>query len=233
MTANTYILAENDEFIWAEFTKTSMADDWKRAGKDAKQPTADFAEFPADKSDQAVDKYLAKAMRPHALAARKLTYPFPANAIPRAVDAAGKLAHSAEEQAEEAGKSVKTITRWGYAAGIAITVSLIGLVYVSWQMIQSTITMIDVNNGEIRALKDQVGTLQLLRSDQAIEGVRQAHTAYCALPASEGEASPARKSAFSAYIAAERKANSAARASGQTEPFDPSGSAGEISPPCR
>lgn len=232
MTANTYVLAENDELIWVEFTKTSGHPDWLPSAASRRMrgaPKANYADFPGPKTHLRMEDYFSRARRPHPSSSSTVEYPFPANAIPGHVEAARDLAQQASNEAETARQgaqgSAKEAERLrnlgiigGLAATIAIVLPLIGLIYVSWQMAQTTVQMADGSNGKVQALTTEVRDLRKALADRDRAQAQLIEREYCAALAAK--APPNLLTSIAARLALARKMTSRSAINEETDPLE-------------
>ena len=232
MTANSYVLAEDDELIWVEFTKTSSHPHWlppKAARSMPGKPHAKYADFPGPKTNQRIEDYFRRARRPHESRPGADDYPFPANAIPGRVEEARDLAQTAAQNAEgarlDAEKSAASARRFSNigllsvaGAAIGIVLPLFGLLYSSWTMMQTNVQMADGSNGQIRRLSQQLSEVRTSLALHEIGQARLITIEYCIELRSPA---PSRSLPILArrLLLARQAADATARAAGRGPPF--------------
>ncbi|WP_010187988.1 dCTP deaminase domain-containing protein [Sphingomonas sp. PAMC 26605] len=229
MTANTYVIAEDDELIWAEFTKTSLTPEWTaRAQNDheAPGPSADFAPFPKDKSDKGMADYFERALEPHALRSGKRNYPFPANAIPSAVERAQRTAEKAKADAKQsrldadkASDSANRIKNWGIGTILAVGIALVTLIWVTMQMVQATVGLADTTAERVRTLSGEMAALRRDVANRDASWTRTMLVDYCLVQGNTPEAQAERLKLSGRVAAAEAVATASAIAAGLPNPF--------------
>jgi deoxycytidine triphosphate deaminase len=167
MTASTYVLAEDDELIWVEFTKTSSHPDWLPASQARNmpgKPIATYADFPKPKTKMRIEDYFERARRPHESKDGFEEYPFPANAIPNGVAEAQRLAEHSKNEAKAARKAAASLQKYGFigilVAIVTTALPLAALLYSSWQMVQTTVQIADGSNGKVQALTNQLSEMR-------------------------------------------------------------------------
>ena len=232
MTANSYVLAEDDELIWVEFTKTSAHPDWlppKNARAMRGKPQANYADFPSPKTNQRIEDYFGRARRPHESRPNAEAYPFPANAIPGRVEEARDLSEAAADnavaaregaaQSAAAAKRLTNIGLWGgVLAGVSIILPLIALIISAWQMMQTNLQMADGSNGQVQALSRQLDDTRFAFASHETVQARLIGLEYCA--ELRGSADPlSLKILVRRLVLARQAADDAARAAGHNAPF--------------
>ncbi len=225
MTASTYVLAEDDELIWVEFTKTSAHPHWlpeAQARNMPGKPIAQYADFPKPKTNMRIEDYFERARRPHPSKANFETYPFPANAIPNGVAEAQRLAEDSKNEAETARKAAASLQKYGFigilVAIITTALPLAALLYSSWQMVQATVQMADGSNGKVQALTKQLAEMRgAMAAHYKVQAELMARE-YCLDLL--GKAQPERLAIMAQrLVAARRAANQSAAGIGLPPPF--------------
>jgi deoxycytidine triphosphate deaminase len=229
MTANTYVLAEDDELIWVEFTKTSLKPEWQEralADPNRLRPSADFERFPKDKSNKRMFDYFERALTPHDLRAGDRPYQFPANAIPKAVADAQRTAGSAKEDArrsrlnaDKAAGSALRIRNWGIGTILAVGLALVTLIWVTMQMVQATVSLADTTAERVRGLSEQVATLRREAANRDTAWAQTALVDFCMVNGVGPQARADRARLSTRAAAAEKVASASATAAGLRDPF--------------
>lgn len=193
MTANTYVLAEDDEVIWVEFTKVSPHPDWIEADRQAGipgYPVAGFAPFPGPKTDLTPADYFKRARRPHESRPDAGPYEFPANAIPGEVGRAAEMAARAGAEAQSATTTVNRIRNFGLVAALVAAFGLIlpifGLIGDATSMVQSETGITKEAEGRLRA---DVTALRRELTESRAADARLLGSEWCALPRDDREGS--------------------------------------------
>jgi hypothetical protein len=98
LTSNDYVLAVGDDFIWAEFTKTSLTDNWTREMPERPQRAGLLKPFPKRKANQSIADYIAKAKLGHLRLQPGLSHNTLQNSIPDAIARATKNSRQCESK---------------------------------------------------------------------------------------------------------------------------------------
>lgn len=218
MTSNEYELKVGEPFIWTEFTKTTLVDDWRDhdQASDTIEPHAKFAEFSSDKKNKPMDFYLEKARtRVPEGSTRDTPYLFPANAVPAAIETARSRALNAEAAVKRMQQGVKVWKGFGYVAAL---VALITMAALFWMTIQAFGSTRDIVQGVTsdRAAQSRLTTIPSAYSyDDRFLTAQQLFLDFCALPQKVAADWPGRTS----IVRARRHANDAAQAAGLDRPF--------------
>ena len=171
LTSNEYVLQVGDEFIWAEFTKTSLIDKWTddRVSRPARDGRP--VQFEARKRNNAMADYLNKAKQGHPRLQKGFTHTTLQNAIPESISRTEGLAQSAEQSATaaeaRAARIEKRVRGFGLAAVFAGLLALGAVLLTSWSSYQTTQGIVASTNvrvadqaGRIKDLEVLVGELQ-------------------------------------------------------------------------
>jgi hypothetical protein len=215
MTANTYYLAEDDEFIWVEFTKTSMTDGWLGRKGDPARPklTGTFEKFPKIKTQVPMEEYFKRALRPHPSRPTDQSSEFPVNATPSVVAEANRNAINARDDAAGARLIVKRIA-WGSIIGGSL--AAFALIYGSFQTTVAAIQQLDAATDRVGALEIQV---MEMKGPLAIQNAEAARREFCALGLSQESSAESRRRLLVAVRAAEREANRVADSINKPLPY--------------
>jgi deoxycytidine triphosphate deaminase/cell division protein FtsL len=156
LTSNNYVLAVGDDFIWAEFTKTSTTDDWIIPEEQCLPREGSLVEFPERKTDKSLADYLDKAKLGHPSLQPGLSHSTLQNAIPDAIARTRKTAEGAKESAAKAKKQVNRLT--AFVTGIGL-LTFVGAAGVLWTQIQSSrsalLTTLGIVNNTNTAVQEQ------------------------------------------------------------------------------
>lgn len=158
LTSNTYVIAVGDDFIWAEFTKTSMTETWAIPSPDSPPRTGAMLPFPDRKLDKPLDAYVRDAQRGHKRLQPGLSYGTLQNAIP---DAIARTRRTAETAKASAAKSKRRATQArNILAGLG-GFTLLGASATLWSQIQVNRSALQTTLGLV------TGTGADLKNDEA------------------------------------------------------------------
>lgn len=226
MTNNTYVLAEDDEVIWVEFTKTSPHPSWVSPARRLRfrgAPRAGFAKFPSPKTHLGISDYFARARKAHESRPDASAYPFPANAIPGAVEDARSMASDAEREANRAAGVATKIRNFGIGAAmvaaIGVLLPVFGLVVSALGMVQTTTTMAQTDTPGIRSLNERLSRIQRMAAARDIADARLTMREYCAAKADPRSGPALRDIAIARVRLAQNVANGSANAIGAGVPY--------------
>ena len=171
LTSNTYVLAVGDDFIWAEFTKTSLAERWRQDVPDRPPASGELVEFPPRKENKSLAHYLHKARLGHERLQPGLSHQALQNAIPDAIQKTRKTAQDAKASANKAKRRVtgmrNIMAGLGLLAFIGAAATLFSQVQASRSAFQTTLGLVkdtDKNvsqqDARLRALETEVARLR-------------------------------------------------------------------------
>ena len=126
LTSNTYVLSVGDDFIWAEFTKTSMTDRWKQQSADIMTQSGALVPFPERKTDKSLADYVNNARRGHPILQPGLNHTALQNAIPEAIDRTRRIAEKAKTSAAKSARRANQLRNWVSGLGL---IALLGAAY--------------------------------------------------------------------------------------------------------
>jgi len=171
LTTNDYVLAVGEEFIWAEFTKTSAAQRWARTGVKRPPRSGELKEFPERKLDQTLADYINKARQANPDLLPGKSYANLQNAIPEAIAEASKRAAKAKASAVKAKSNTTWIRNIGLGAILAALVGVISIYISSNSAITATVGLLKSTNKEVQEQADRIrsleGTVNQLRASQS------------------------------------------------------------------
>jgi len=182
LTSNTYVLAVGDDFIWAEFTKTSLSTRWQREDVDRPEPSGQLVDFPSRKENRTLAYYLHKARLGHERIQPGLSHHALQNAIPDAIYKARKTAQDAKASANRAKRRL-TQTRnfvagFGLLAFLGAGATLYSQIQASRSALQSTLGLVKDTNREVG---QQEARLHALETELA--RLREVHRQASSAPA--------------------------------------------------
>lgn len=189
LTSNTYMLQVGDDFIWAEFTKTSLVDTWTQDGPTRPKRTGALVDFPTRKVDRSLADYVYSAQKGHPVLQRGLSHAGLQNAIPDAIERARDKAADAKRSAGKAKRRVTLLTGVGILGILAAFGTLVSQLMTTRSSLQTTLGLVGMTNGKLeeQARKAQALEWQLralneklqehLRTEQHVDGERSAQGA--------------------------------------------------------
>lgn len=171
LTSNTYVLAVGDDFIWAEFTKTSLAAQWLKQGTDRPKQSGQLVAFPARKENRSLAYYLHRARLGHERLQPGVSHYALQNAIPDAIYKARRTAQDAKISANKAkrrlGQTRNLVAGLGLLALIGAAATLYSQIQASRSALQSTLGLVKDTNKEVG---QQDARLRLLEAE--VERIR-------------------------------------------------------------
>ncbi len=168
LTSNDYVLAVGDDFIWAEFTKTSLTENWIREVPERPQRSGELKPFPKRKANQSIAEYIAKATLGHLELQPGLSHATLQNSIPDAIARASKTADNAKASAAKAKRAAATIRNVGVLALLGAAIGLGSILIANNSALQTTLTIVRGSNGDIQKQNDRIKNLEV-----ALEQIRQ------------------------------------------------------------
>lgn len=185
LTSNTYVLAVGDDFIWAEFTKTSLATRWLGGGVDRPEQSGELVAFPPRKENRTLAYYLHKARLGHERLQPGVSHYALQNAIPDAIYKARKTAQDAKASANKAKRRLtetrNLVAGLGLLALIGAAATLNSQIQASRSALQSTLGLVKDTNknvGEqdarLRVLEAEVARLRAERQRNPVDGGKEA-----------------------------------------------------------
>lgn len=159
LTSNTYMLQVGDDFIWAEFTKTSMVNDWTKEGPARPERTGALVDFPKRKVDRSMADYVYSAQKAHPVLQRGLSHAGLQNAIPDAIERARDKAAEAKRSAGKAKRKVTVLTGFGILGILGAFGTLVGQLMTTRSSLQTTLGLVGTTNTR---LEDQARRAQEL-----------------------------------------------------------------------
>jgi hypothetical protein len=164
LTSNTYVLQVGDDFIWAEFTKTSLVDHWVAEDLDRPVRSGRSVAFEKRKTNKSLADYVNGAQRGHKVLQPGLSYWRLQNAVPETIRKAYDLAEDAKSSAaaaEDRLSVVQTMIRgFGAIAVIGVLLGLGAIVQATWTSQQTTQSMVDTTNERVRDQNARVKELE-------------------------------------------------------------------------
>jgi len=153
LTSNTYVLAVGDDFIWAEFTKTSLATRWQCEDVSRPVPSGELVDFPSRKENRTLAYYLHKARLGHERIQPGVSHHALQNAIPEAIYKARKTAQDAKASANKAKRSLtqtrNVVAGLGLLALIGAGATLYSQIQASRSALQSTLGLVRDTNKDV------------------------------------------------------------------------------------
>ncbi|WP_157082714.1 dCTP deaminase domain-containing protein [Sphingomonas asaccharolytica] len=162
LTSNTYILQVGEDFIWAEFTKTSLVDRWTASGANRPERSGQLVKFPERKLNKSLADYLASARKGHDVFQRGMSYQSLQNAIPDAIARTGRKASDAKRSAKKASNKVTLLTGIGILGIFGAAATMVSQLLSTRSALQSTLTLVGTTTSKI---VDQGKDIQQLQSD--------------------------------------------------------------------
>lgn len=157
LTSNTYMLQVGDDFIWAEFTKTSLVDEWTKACPARPKRTGALVDFPDRKVDRSLADYVYSAQKGHPVLQRGLSHAGLQNAIPDAIERARDKAAEAKRSAGKAKRKVTVLTGFGILGILGAFGTLVGQLMTTRSSLQTTLGLVGTTNTR---LEDQARRAQ-------------------------------------------------------------------------
>jgi deoxycytidine triphosphate deaminase len=154
LTSNTYVLQVGEDFIWAEFTKTSLIRRWK--GRDPGRPLRTGVPVPFEprKQNKTLADYIDDARRGHRKLQPGLSHRTLQNAVPEKIRQTYDLAENAERSAAAAKRRLSalqaTISGLGFLALLGAAYALESTLQSTWASQQATQGLVDTTNERVR-----------------------------------------------------------------------------------
>ncbi len=165
LTTNDYTLRGGERLVWMEFTKLSDHEKWSGEPVGGRQRRGRYEEFPPEKTDFDVERYLYKAAQGRPIR----------SSIPDAIANAEQAASVAAKQATEAEEETKKWGKYASWGAAATVVALITLLVAIHSLIGDAVDYVSSAQGEVRASQEQrfsaEGTIEAL--EQEIEGLQR------------------------------------------------------------
>lgn len=218
MTRNEYELQVGEPFIWTEFTKTTLVQEWRvhDLTDDRVEPVSDFAEFSGDKKNKPMDFYLEKARKrvPEG-STRNGPYLFPANAVPEAISEARRRSFNAEKSVQDMKRGVRIWQGFGFVAALVALFTMGTLFWLTIDAFSSTQNIVRGVTSD-RAAQSLDATVPAAYSyDERYLLAQQLFLNFCALPDEVAQDWPGRND----IVAIRRQSNSAASNAELPVPF--------------
>jgi deoxycytidine triphosphate deaminase len=229
MTTNEYELRAGDEFIWAEFTKTTMVREWLNYSdaSHGTEPRSQLIKFGKAKKNRDMGYYLDKARKPlDGSETRSESYNFPANAVPKTIAHAEELAYEARDMAVETERKRRSFQRWNVAVGVAILFGVFSLYYMTLQVVIAGQEILKENATQA-GVEDLDGLISsALVYDRSFLSAQVLYMELCAANQARSEGRPILQEPnidvgdrIAQMVEARRTANAAARKAERTVPF--------------
>lgn len=174
LTSNTYVLAVGDEFIWAEFTKTSPAAAWDPTPAQCPPRSGALIPFPNRKTDKSLSDYVLRAQLGHRRLQPGLSHRTLQNAIPDAIERARKTAMDAKASATKAKRRAGALQKFVTGIGILTFIGaggvMVSQIQASRSALQTTLGLVKDTNAALEQQKSRIGELEVeiaqLRAEQ-------------------------------------------------------------------
>lgn len=160
LTSNEYMLQVGDDFIWAEFTKTSLIDRW--VARDPGRPKRSGVPVPFEdrKKDKSLADYISGAQRGHRTLQPGVSHWRLQNAVPERIRQTYDLAEEAERSAAAAKRRLSALQGISVLAILAAAYALESTLQATWASQQTSQEMVDTTNERVRDQGERIKELE-------------------------------------------------------------------------
>ncbi len=166
LTNNDYTFKGGEGFIWVEFTKISVYQDWlKRDDEDDHERSGEYIPFPPRKIKQDPEVHLSKALKDQEADSIRSSIP---DVIQRSKEMANQAADSAigaagsATEAKDEAKSMRFQITWGGIIGLAVLfIALAALTINTYMLIQDS-------TNYMTSISDEFNEQQIKLTDQLV-----------------------------------------------------------------
>ncbi len=165
LTSNNYVLQVGEDFIWAEFTKTSMVSKWTEDSEERPARSGSIVQFEKRKINKSFAEYLLGAQRGHKILQPGLSHKTLQNAIPDAIERTRQTAMKAKNSARKAKDRAKRIQITVTSLGVIALLGALATLYSQYETgrtaLRTTVALVDKTNDTVHQQADRIRELEL------------------------------------------------------------------------